>query len=178
MKLIGLAGPARSGKDTAGNYLSTELDLETYALASPIKERINDMFGWDERHADGELKEVDDPKWGFSPRKAYQLFGTEFGRALRDDMWTHMAHVKAKEAGSIIVTDVRFENEAEWIRSNEGVIVHIRRDNVVGAVCGHASEAGISKSTGDFHIVNNGTLSEFMAELDDIIPDIREYFND
>jgi hypothetical protein len=178
MKLIGIAGLARSGKDTAGKYLAKSLGLETYALASPIKKIVNDMFGWDERHSDGELKEIGDPVWGFSPRKAYQLFGTEFGRALRDDMWTKMAENKAKELGGLIVTDVRFENEASWIRSSGGIVIHVHRDSIKNKVRAHASEAGLVHAPTDWTVWNNESIEQFYSMLDDTIEDIREYYND
>lgn len=144
MMLIGLAGLARSGKDTAGGYFGNSLDIETYALAQPIKETVNSLFSWDERHSDGDLKEVDDPELGFSPRKAYQLFGTEFGRGLRDDLWIRLANRKYEMLGGLIVTDIRFNNEANWIREAGGTIIHIEReDEDVPKIREHESESGV-----------------------------------
>lgn len=168
INLIGLAGLAGSGKDTAANHLEKITGLERYALASPIKETVNEMFGWDERHSAGELKEVDDPVMGFSPRKAYQLFGTEFGRALRDDLWVALADKRCKELGGLIVTDVRFENEAKWIRDNGGLVIHIVRDDCLGLV-GHESEKGVTVHQDDWVCENNGTFRELNKSLERIL---------
>lgn len=54
---IGLIGRARSGKDTAASYLEQQLNMASYAFADPLKECVNALFGWDERHSDGLLKE-------------------------------------------------------------------------------------------------------------------------
>ena len=37
MKLIGLTGKARSGKDSVGDHLKNKFNFHSYALASPIK---------------------------------------------------------------------------------------------------------------------------------------------
>ena len=48
--LIGLAGAAGCGKDTAAQVISEQYGIPLYALATPIKKSINDIFSWDERH--------------------------------------------------------------------------------------------------------------------------------
>lgn len=61
--IIGVAGKAGSGKDTFADFLLEDLKskgvkISKYNLALPIKAFINDLMGWDDRHAYGELKEV------------------------------------------------------------------------------------------------------------------------
>lgn len=145
--LIGLAGPARSGKSTIGGFLRDLLSVPTYALAGPIKEACNTIFGWDNRHAEGELKEVVDPFWGISPRLAYQTLGTEWGRQLiRDDIWLRRAKMMLDASNGLIITDVRFPNEQDWLAANGGLLIHVRRIAGAGAfngIAGHASEAGL-----------------------------------
>ena len=167
-RLIGLTGPARAGKDTAGTVIKWIQGWETYALASPIKETMNGLFGWDGRHSFGELKEVIDPDWGFSPRQAYQLFGTEFGRSLREDLWLRMAEVKYRKQGSLIITDIRFENEASFIRQNGGIIIHVSRKDCE-KVNAHSSEAGIAWNARDMTIPNDGTIEDFKSKVKDLI---------
>lgn len=171
-KLLGLAGPARSGKDTAGQAISWVTGWKTYALASPIKETINDLFDWDGRHAYGELKEIIDPNWGFSPRQAYQLFGTEFGRSLREDLWLRMAYNKYEKLGSLIITDIRFENEADLIRDNGGHIIHIQRKDCM-KVNAHASEIGIKVKEYDSFLHNDGTVEDFQDSVKKLISEMR-----
>lgn len=57
--LIGLAGKARSGKDTSGLHIQTLLQGHSlYSYAGPLKNAMNDWLGWDARHGWGECKEM------------------------------------------------------------------------------------------------------------------------
>lgn len=164
-KLIGLAGAARSGKDTTGEILSRLLGYPTYALASPIKEHCNGLCYWDERHSNGDLKEVVDPFWGFSPRHAYQTMGTEWARTLlRDDFWLKRAEKVYEEHGSLIVTDIRFQNEADFIRKNGGQIIHVVRDGAQ-KILAHSSELGIDQLPEDVILYNNTTIENLELNL-------------
>lgn len=163
--LIGLAGQARSGKDTSGKILSDILGYPTYSLASPIKDVCNTIFGWDERHSNGELKEVTDEFWGISPRYAYQTLGTEWGRNLIcDDIWLRRADMMYKKHGSLIICDIRFQNEADFIRNNGGQIIHIFRDGAE-KVLSHSSEAGIDQQPCDVLLYNNSSMKILEANL-------------
>lgn len=154
-KLIGLHGKAQAGKDTTGKYMSWLCGYPTYAFAEPIKVLINNLFGWDERHSNGELKEIVDPYWGISPRYAYQTFGTDWGRNLiNSDIWLMKAMRTYEQNKSLIITDVRFENEADWIRQNGGIVVHISRESAL-QVNKHISENGIRFHHDDCWLDNN-----------------------
>lgn len=177
--VIGIAGRAGAGKDTVANVLASELKGRLwyrYSFADPIKRATEFMFGWTRSQLeDREFKEAVCPKWGFSPRKAMQLLGTEFGRACREDLWLHMAsleldEVKKGTGGGLIISDVRFPNEAAWVREN-GLLIHIERPtgNETSEAT-HASEVPLEIKTMDWVIYNqtdlNGliTSAEFMAE--------------
>lgn len=62
-----------------------------------------------------------------SPRKILELVGTELGRTLlAEDVWLRtMYHSVPKGTNLVIVTDVRFNNEAELIRQLDGKIILI-----------------------------------------------------
>jgi hypothetical protein len=59
---IGLTGIARSGKDTVAKMMKelVPFDHPIVSLAAPIKAVFSEACGWNERHADGDLKEVSD----------------------------------------------------------------------------------------------------------------------
>ena len=173
MRLIGISGPARSGKDTAGQILKKLTKLECYALADPIKDTVKNLFEWNDRHSDGDLKDLDDPRFGFSPRKAYQLFGTEFGRGLSEDLWLNLAQIKAEKLGGLIVTDIRFENEATWIRKSGGVIIHIQRA-ACKSVLKHESENGIRIKGDDWIATNDGLANELDDRIRSILCEIEK----
>ncbi len=64
---------------------------------------------------------------------------------------------------SVIVPDVRFENEADLVRKN-GILIHIKaRGGIKG---NHVSEQSLPIKDGDIVIDNNGSLAELYAKLD------------
>ena len=100
-KLVGIHGPLNGGKDTAANYLHAKYPdkFGRYAFAQPIKQAAQVMFGFTkEQLEDRVLKETVDPFWEFTPRKAMQLLGTEYGRdMLRKDLWIKRAELEHKK---------------------------------------------------------------------------------
>jgi hypothetical protein len=62
----------------------------------------------------------------------------------------------------VVIKDIRFENEAAFLRKRGGVIWHIVRDSKI-EVNSHSSEAGIVVQPADITIGNNGTLYELQA---------------
>lgn len=170
--IVGIAGPARSGKDTLADTFK-EAGFRRFALADPMKEHLARVFDWSIDHLYGDLKDVVDPKWGFSPRKALQLYGTEFGRALRDDFWIEYANVTLGP-GLWVIPDIRFDNEAEFCRAN-GCLIHIYNPNCP-TVEAHTSEAGVVRKPEDWRILNNATLEEYINESMVLYSNIRRYY--
>ena len=169
--IIGIAGQARSGKDTIARHLMTVHGFERYAFADPIKDVVCAMFGWDHRHADGELKERMDPDLGFSPREAFQLFGTEFGRALNPNMWVLMAQKWLRCSGNprVVIPDVRFLNEAEFCRKN-GILLHVFRGDRQ-KVTPHSSEIPLEIQPEDRVVRNNGTIADLINDVEGVLKD-------
>lgn len=190
MKLIGIAGLARSGKDTAGYFLSSEFGMYKYAFAEPLKRMLKAVFG-DNFH-DGD-REAIDPVSGISYRRLMQTLGTEWGRnQVHPQLWTNIVQEKWEwiKAGApadvpfgvckgmpeadvnvapfkgLVITDVRFENEAQWIRDQGGTVLHIMRpgERPVG-VEGHLSEGGVQRMAGDYAIVNGGSIDQLHLQL-------------
>lgn len=172
--LIGLAGKAGTGKDAAGAYLQTRYGIERYAFASPLKFGLQVMLGLDGRHTDGALKEIGMTEFGgMSPRQLMQSLGTEWGRSMvADTVWVDRGLAfwdrMSSEGKSVVITDVRFQNEAEMIRSAGGVIVRIVRDSAKG-VAEHSSERGVPRSLVDASIQNNGSIKALHQQLDDMM---------
>lgn len=174
--LIGLTGKARSGKDTVGKYLVDVYGYRTYAFAEPLKQACAFMFGVDiDYFYNPLLKEKVIPEWGYSPRQMAQKLGTEGGRELfRQDIWIVRAQVELNKyltnqrPRAVVVTDVRFDDEAAWIRKNGGQVWQIDRKGIQ-KVSEHKSEAGIILQEEDIVINNNGTLEELYAIIDESI---------
>ena len=169
--VIGLHGRARSGKDTVASFILAQRGGYIYSFADPIRAMLaplgidmRDPY-WQER------KEEVIPAIGVSPRRMMQTLGTEWGRELiNPELWLILAKQLLLNCGpGMVIADVRFENEAEWVRSQGGRVIHIERPNVV-AVEPHASEAGIEfkGEEGDFKIINGGSLEDLQQTIREV----------
>lgn len=174
--LIGLAGRARVGKDTVARYLAAHLSLISYAFADPLKQALAHMFHLTANQLEGAEKEQALAWLGKSPRELMQLLGTEWGRDLvHPQLWLLLAEQNLQllaehhqDVNGVVIRDVRFDNEADWIRSRGGLIFHITRP-VPAAVPQHVSEAGVTRHPEDLAVVNDGTLDQLYDELEGVI---------
>lgn len=66
----------------------------------------------------------------------------------------------------VIIKDIRFENEADFIRSHHGSIWHVKRDNAI-KVINHTSENGIEIKHGDIVIHNNGSIEDLRRVVEE-----------
>jgi len=171
--LVGITGIARAGKDTLADCLASKPYDKKVSLAEPIKLGIATMLDiplvW--TNTDG-VKDSTVPGFNFTLRKAMQTLGTEWGRALDENVWVDIAHKKLKahrewmltldvDDSVVVIPDIRFNNEAEWIRGEGGVVVKVDRA-VNKPVQQHSSEVGVSNRYIDLIIQNNGTKEVFM----------------
>lgn len=170
MKLIGLTGKAGSGKDTVASWMAPILDASTYAMAAPLKDGYAAMFGRHPNEMTREEKEAPIPGFDFSPRVAMQRLGTEWGRSLSQNIWVQMAEREYQarlthglKGNYMIITDVRFDNEAEWVAGHGGVIVRVERPDV-GQVAQHASERGLAPGYVDHVLYNTGSLEDLKEQ--------------
>jgi hypothetical protein len=177
-RLIGITGAAGTGKDTLGNYLTERYGYRRQALADPVKELLNKRFGWTmEMWQDRYWKELPQPQAGFhaeegyesyvySPRTWAQWLGTEAGRDVHgEDIWIKLLFARWRDAGlpPTVITDVRFDNEANTLRTAGAQIIHLVRSGIVPVV-GHASEGGVTRQPGDFVLYNNSSPEHMFLE--------------
>lgn len=167
-RLIGIMGLARVGKDTATAHLCDTYGMESYAFADPIKSMLTGVFG--DLFRDGDREAPID--WlGKSPRQLMQTLGTEWGREIvHPDLWVLVADQmwkKYQEIGwgaGVVLSDVRFRNEAEWVLAQGGLLISLSRDGVA-AVATHVSEQNIPFDLANVSLENNGTVEELAAAV-------------
>lgn len=160
--IIGLCGRPRSGKTTVGNMLEHEHGFLHLSFAHYLRQFITQLCVATDPFFSLERDKNKPQAWagGKTPRQMMQTLGTDWGRTLVDpDMW--VAHTMARAANfkdrNIVISDVRFDNEARAIFAAGGAIVEIVRD---GAETGHThvSERGVSRGVIDASVINNGSL--------------------
>ncbi len=176
--IIGLTGIAMSGKDSTANIIDNNYDsIHKMAFADPIKEACQSLYNLDyyQLH-DQDLKEKVDERWGLSPRQMFQLIG-DVMRAQDKDFFVKNMKQRIEEKlayGTIkyvVVTDVRYDNEAEFIKGlndeqiNSKIIEIVRHDSKTTQFSDHSSEKGISKHLSDAIISNDSTLEEFKNKV-------------
>ena len=151
MKYIGLIGLAGSGKDTAAKAL-TGLGYNRVAFADELKFCAR-QFGWR-----GEKDE--------RGRALLQDLGMA---ARRHDPYHWIAYVEKWHGRKeyVVYTDVRFQNEADYIRSKGGIIVRIVRPEIISG--NHESELKQCEVAADIEVVNDGTIEGLHNKIRSII---------
>lgn len=165
--LIGIAGRARSGKYTLAWRLAEKYGFQIYAFANPLKRVLAQLTGWGDEHLYGEWKDAIDPLWGFSPRVAMQKLGTEWGRSLNPEFWLLVAERCMPQSGHVVISDVRFDDEAEFVRER-GLLIHLHRADAP-QVTDHISEAGVEANAEDVILSNDGTIFDLYRKIDGLV---------
>lgn len=193
--LIGIGYRKRSGKDTVADRLVANYGFKKMSWADLLKKGVNAWHGWDDRHGYGELKEVVDEYWGYSPRVAYQKIGTDLMRMQwRDTFWVDCAMRQIQtwmaEGHSVVVPDTRFPNEAAAVLKAGGLLWRVDRpglpepnpppqnrflawfnQRVLGKKYDHFSEVGLYYYDEWTEVIDNdGSLDELYAKVDGLMP--------
>ena len=125
--IIGLSGYASSGKDSVAQILVEKFGYKRMAFADAIRDilytlnpltnnglhvkALVDDYGWDIAKQDNEI------------RRLLQVLGTEVGRNFfGDDVWVDVLISKLEPMDKVVITDVRFQNEAREIHNLAGEI--------------------------------------------------------
>jgi hypothetical protein len=167
--IIGLSGYAQSGKDTVANILVEKHGYTRVAFADPIRKLLYEMdplvphedneisyrlqdlvdsYGWDK--AKVEFPEV---------RRLLQELGVGARKLFGDTFWINEALFDVAPDDKVVVSDVRFENEAQWIQDFKGQIWRVKRMGT-GAVNGHVSESDLDGYPVDQIFLNNGSVED------------------
>lgn len=105
---------------------------------------------------------------GFEVRRLLQKLGTEVVReSYGANAWVDLVakQIAEEQPERAVITDVRFDNEAEWLRGLGAPVVRITRPGV-GPVNTHASDRGISKHLVSVTVDNDSTLEALAARMD------------
>lgn len=170
--LIGLTGTAGTGKTTAARYLRNHHGFKGFAFADALKTGIESMFDVSIETLEM-MHSKDDiiPGLGTSLRKLYQTLGTDWGRnMINTDIWVNLLHkqIERYPGSKIVITDVRFENEAQYIRDQGGGIIHLL-SNRATPTRKHSSEHGVAAPDNEFCASASNGIAGMCAELNHII---------
>ena len=204
--IIGIVGFIGSGKGTMGDILNEDHYFKKVSFAQGLKDVTSEMFGWKRDLLEGdteesrEFRETPCEYWSakmgrpFTPREALQKVGTECGRDIfHKDFWIlqleNYINKNFDELDDIVITDVRFPNEIEWIHSKGGIVVEVTRgvnpvwyydlyENVndydfrkelMKQFEVHESEWAWIGQKIDFRITNNSTMVKFKKNINSVL---------
>lgn len=174
MLLIGIAGPARSGKGLLANvileeFTRQELRARIRSFADPLKRITGEFFSLDPDQLWGERKDQVDLRYGWTPRHALQQLGDAL-LALDPKIIVlgPRSPIHAQGLDAVIIQDVRNPEEAREIRARGGFVAKIvgRRPPVSGA--GHRTEARFEEIEADVVIINNRSLVEYQTRCQQV----------
>jgi len=160
---IGISGYARSGKDTVGKILVDSHGFERRAFADKLKELA---LALDRRIA----TEVANDGWEAAKNDSYvreylQRLGTSARDIVAKDIWITALFNGLTPFADHVVTDVRFENEANAIRGLGGIVWRINRPGI-NAVNNHISEHQMDSYDFDAVIENDGSLEDLAKKVE------------
>lgn len=171
MRIVGLTGLPRSGKDSFAEHLCRFYGYKAFAFAGPLKVAAAELLDRPLSHAfglDGFDREEIMPEWGFSMREFLQKLGTECMRVqIRQDFWIKRMEISLKKLppkAKVVITDVRFENETKMIRDLGGMMIQINRPGLVKS--DHPSDAGVKILETETIVENCGTLEQLHEVVD------------
>jgi hypothetical protein len=193
--LLGITGSAQSGKDTFAEMLAEELKKQTdqrfvlMAYAHELKLRVQKDFDLSYEQLWGTEKEFADeryrrPEWKhldggtvthWTPREIMQNYG-QFYRTIDYGFWVKYLFgvIKQNDYKNVIITDIRYPNEAQPIVDSDGYVIKITRGNKAEIHNQyHSSEISMAKYDKiDFIVGNNDTLDELKHNAVDVVKQI------
>ena len=165
--IIGITGKKKSGKDTFFKALSAHnANMVRYSLADDLKDEVSVACGCT-------VEFIAENKDLFRPM--LQWWGTEFRRiCFGEDYWVKKLTARIEAGESIpglfyqpaqipVITDVRFLNEAEFVKKRGGAVVRILGGQSEAGDT-HASEVEMDQIQEDYTISNTAGLDELAEE--------------
>lgn len=180
--IVGVGFRAGAGKDSVGNIMES-YGFVRLRFADALKDAACGIFGWRrDQLEDLDFKQTVDEFWGETPRTLLQRFGTEAMRNnIRQDIWIKALERRIKRQATnvehstrIVITDVRFLNEALAIKEWGGKLICIHRpgfdSNVSSKEAKHVSETELVKYYDwDYHLYNDSDLLTLRSAVYEIV---------
>ena len=179
--IIGVVGYIGSGKGTVGDILEREYGYKKFAFADALKDAVASIFVWPRGLLEGDTnasrafrERVDvwwSHKFGYevTPRLILQKFGTEACRhGIADNIWIAALEKRIHGYEDVVITDCRFPNEIDFIRSAGGVLIRVKRgDDPSPEELSkmHISETAWNGYDPDFVIHNEGTKDDLKENV-------------
>ena len=180
--VIALMGNKGAGKNEAAKAILKTLEKynlsgKVDSFAAPIREMLKVIVDVDAIYKEG-TKETKELYPGVTLRKMMQTLGTDWARGISEDIWVkamedrHIDHLlfRNSDYDTLIIDDLRYENEFKLVEFHKGLIIHI--ESATGSITDtHSSESLPLHLIGDnykYTVINNYD-SDFYLDIEGII---------
>lgn len=170
MKLVGITGLARAGKDSFYNFSKPIIEFKNekhsrYAFADALKEESDELLSkyvgisaFTEKTSEKEVI-----------RPFLVTYGTHVRRKLNPNCWidkiNHKVSSEINKENWVFITDVRYENEIDWIHQLGGKAVHIQREGNIAPNKEELDNDPILRNKSDFQVKWGDFQTENMQEI-------------
>ena len=183
--IIAITGKKGSGKDTLADIIVNEYDFIKYSFGDDIKLISKILFNFNNEQLYGNKKDIIDDNWHITPREFFQKFGTDYiqnifpktfpnifnkGNIDNKEFWLkkfelwYLNEKRNKKIFFVVISDLRFIHEYNYIKKLGGYIIKIERDNLNDNInTEHISENELDNFTNDkfnYVIKNNGSIND------------------
>lgn len=158
MKIIAFTGPGGAGKNTAAQALGTQYHTVEVSFAAPLYEMAAAALGHsvEEIHT---LKQQGD----VAIRALLEQLGDVARKTIRPDYLIVRLVDTLRELEEsqdtpelVVITDLRTEDEAYWVRAMRGLVIHVSRPEGTSEST-HITNRPIVPDQADSYLLNNGT---------------------
>lgn len=178
---IAFCGYKGSGKSTLADILTDEYNFHEYAFANTLKQMIIKLFKIDSKYVyNTNFKTTLIPESNVTGRDLAQKIGTELFRnqltkelpqltLTGNSIWIHsLINDLKKESpdANIVISDCRFQNEYDTLKTLGYTIFKIQRDSII-IEDQHESELGCPY---DYEIQNNGDIDDLLKSFLNVYP--------
>lgn len=122
--IVGISGKSRSGKTMLAQELEHLYGWKHLSLAKALKQKAKVEFGLTEAEVNGFRKEIVSRYPPLTNRQILIQLGGAY-RNIDKDFW--IKNLAMDSDNTNVISDVRFKNEADWIRSQGGLVIRIER---------------------------------------------------
>ena len=172
-KIVCICGAKRNGKDTAADVLCKEFGYKKIRMAEQLKIIVKAVFDFDDTQIETDAKDVVDKKWGISPRRAMQFFGTEVMQYKIQELLPYIGrtyfvdrlvdkYLSTNHDTKYVVSDMRFLHEYEALKPYGVKTICVKRNETSD---GHVSETEYTQIPIDFYVQNDSTLQAFKEKI-------------
>jgi hypothetical protein len=164
-RVIAICGYKRSGKDTIADFIASTYGYKHIKIAEGLKSTMKIMFDFTDDQLE-DTKDVIDQRWGITPRRAMQFFGTEImqhqvQKLLPDvgrNFWMRKINNTLASANeNFVISDMRFYHEYEALQEFYPFIIKVTNPGVC-CVDTHCSETEFATIPHHIEVINDDTL--------------------